>query len=158
MQCNSTMGFLLQAALCMWAVLALSTSLWLHRLCCCAVHPVQPSLCILMVSLRSPETSFPPPASTAVAGLPWVEMVDQVLGAFLGWYSSGFQWDCTWQLEEVACCHGRKLRVLSSCRTLKPSRMTDSSFFTSAGSARRNLLLFDTPWVLTTKTPGFSTL
>lgn len=72
--------------------------------------------------------------------------------------SQGFSWVSFLQVpvglswEEIACCGGRKLRVLSSCRTLKPSRMTDNSFFTSAGNARRNLLLFETPWVLTTKT------
>lgn len=33
---------------------------------------------------RSPETSFLPPASIAVPGLPFVEMVGQVLGLFLG--------------------------------------------------------------------------
>lgn len=52
MQYNTTMGLLLQAALRMWAVLALKMSMWLPRPWCCAVHPIQLSRCILTEVLK----------------------------------------------------------------------------------------------------------
>lgn len=80
-----------QAALRMWAVLVLNMSVWLYRFCCCAVHHIEQSSCILAEVLKP---SFRPSPSVAVPGLPSVEMVAQVPRAFLRWNSPRSQWNC----------------------------------------------------------------